>query len=131
MATPRTKTRRTSKGGPKARPISVRARDRATGRVVRIGADRAYELFIGGAVGLWSLSHQLKMPDKIAAALFLVLQEAVKVATPPALVAVHRSLGGKPIPGENVLMDVSRETPRGNRRRKSPQLPATPRRRRG
>jgi hypothetical protein len=132
MAQQRTKTRRTKGRARKARPISVRARDRKTGRVYKVGADRAYELFIGGVTGLWSLAHQLKMPDKIGAALLLVLSEGVKVATPKALLAVYRSLGGKPLPSEAVILaDVSRETPRGTRRRKSPQLPATPRRSRG
>ncbi len=131
MATLRTKTRRTKGAARKGRPISVRARDRRTGRVYSVSEDRAFELFIGGITGLWSMAHQMRMSDKIGAALFLVLQDAVQKAPPAALLKVYKALGGKPLPPEAVMVamaDVSRETPRGNRRRKSPQLPATARR---
>lgn len=83
----------------KARRKVVRAKNRRTGKVVELNEDRAYELFIGGLIGMWGLAIQMKLSDKAQAALFLAMHEGIKAATPKALVAVYHSLGGVPLPG--------------------------------
>jgi hypothetical protein len=112
-----------------------RMRHRRTGKVEDISADRAHELFIGGICGVWSLAIQFGMSIKVSEACQLVLKAGVEAATPEALATVYgKLLGDKYLPTSASLLlaanapGVSRETPRGNSRRKSPQKPATPRR---
>jgi len=99
MARRRTKRPRTKARVAKAaRAFSVRALNRKTGKTIEIGEDRAYELFIGGLVGLWGMAAQMKLSDKTQAALFFALHEGIKAATPNALVKVYAALGGGPLP---------------------------------
>jgi hypothetical protein len=145
MAAQRTKTRRTKGAARKGRPISVRVMERKTGKVSTISGQRAFELVIGGITSIWELVEKLELPHPAGPACLLILKLAVAKAPAEALEAVYAKLGPvakraeRTARGDNILRnyetfklgDVSRETPRGTRRRKSPQLPATPRRPRG
>lgn len=69
-------------------------RDRRTGKVMTMNADRAGELMLGGLVSIYSLGCQMGLSEKSTAALLDVLREAVGKATPGALAAAYDNLSG-------------------------------------
>lgn len=102
-------------------------------RRVTLDKNRASELFIGGLCGCMQIADKLGLSASTGGAIVLALESALPKLALPGVIAAYRKIGGEMPPDlaakvRAAIQIVSRETPRGTRRRKPARKPATPRR---